>query len=136
MKKVFFKIKSWFVVTYYCVFLKKIKVLKNTIVTWYLTKKFSRNGKKIAQKYVVGQTYYNEIKNCYGIYRGNNKFFETKQILEPTYGIEFYDSKEVEYTDLQIGLFKDLWVRKNVNVRTDCGPELMNNPFLSTNFNG
>lgn len=109
--------------------LNKLKVIRDKVITWFITKHYTRKGKKIAKKYVIGKTYYNAIKNCYAIYRGNKRFYESRQVLEPTYGITFYDSRTVEYTDLQIGLFKDLWVPAEVQIVTDCGPELMNNPY-------
>ena len=107
----------------------KIKEFINKIINWCLVKYFTFKGKRISKQYQKGSTYYNAIKNCYAIYRGDNKFYESRQVLIPEIGTIFYDSRTVEYTNLQIGLFKDLWVPATAEIKTDCGPELINNPY-------
>lgn len=129
--ELFKNIRNWIVINYYCKFLKKVKKTTNNIITQLVTKHYTRKGKKIAKTYKVGSTYYNVMKKCYGIYRGNNTFYESK-VLE-TNGITFYDSRNVTYTDLQIGLF-ELWEEKYAKVETDCGTELMNNPYHPSNL--
>lgn len=76
-------------------------------------------GKRVAKKYIVGKTYYNRMKGCYGIYRGNNTFYETKYVTDKMYGVVFFDSKDIKYTDLQIGLFKNLWTLSDCNIITN-----------------
>lgn len=123
--ELFKNIRNWIVINYYA-FLKWYKETKNKIVNKLITKHFTNKGKRIAKTYQVGETYYNVMKKCYGIYRGNNTFYESKVLN--TNGITFYDSRNVTYTDLQIGLFQ-LWEKKYAKVETNCGPELYNNPY-------
>ena len=106
-------------------FLKKIK---NDVINKILIIYYTNKGKRIARKYVVGKTYYNIMKNCGAIYRGNNVFYETRQVIDEKYGVVFYDSRNVTYTNLQIGLF-NLWKQQDIEVQTEFGTELKNNPY-------
>ena len=106
-----------------------LKTIKNNVINWIIIKYYTFKGYKMSKNFIEGETYYNTLKKTYGIYRGNNTFYETQQCCDNMYGVVFYDSRNIKYTNLQIGLFK-LWVKTDgVKIETDCGPELLNNSY-------
>ena len=95
-----------------------LKTIKNNIINWVVIKYYTFKGYKISKKFIEGATYYNTLKKTYGIYRGNNTFYETRQCCDNMYGVVFYDSRDIKYTNFQIGLFK-LWEKvSNVEIET------------------
>lgn len=111
----------------------KIKEIVNKIINWSIVKYYTYKGKKISKTYVIGKTYYNNMKKCYGIYRGNNMFYEQKEVIDNKYGVQFYDTRNVTYTYLQIGLFK-LWEQKDIKIDTDSSDIIDGNKLLSEKY--
>lgn len=104
-----------------------LKKIKNGIINLFIIIYYTFKGWKMAKKFVIGKTYKNTLTNTYGIYRGNNTFYETKTCVVPEAGTIFYESRDKKYTNLQIGLFK-LWIRDdNVVVDTSNDGPTINN---------
>lgn len=91
-----------------------LKNFLNKTIYFVLKINYTIKGYIISKKLKEGKVYYNNYKQAYAIYKGNRTFFETKQIIESTYGVEFFDSRKQTYTYLQIGLFFKPEIIENV----------------------
>ena len=97
--------------------MKTFKQIKDIVLNWLIIRYFTIKGWRMSKKFIKGRTYKNTLANTYGIYRGNNTFYETKTCVVPEAGTIFYDSRDVKYANLQIGLF-ELWIPADVEVDT------------------
>lgn len=106
--------------------MKTLKGIKDSVLNWLIIRYYTFKGWRMSKKFIEGKTYKNTLANTYGIYRGNNTFYETKTCVVPEAGTIFYDSRDRKYTNLQIGLF-ELWIPADVEVDTSNDGPTINN---------
>lgn len=86
--------------------MKKIKyhIVKfvYSCIGFYRTLFFFKNG----HKYIGGIN-----RNAASIYRGNRTFYESFHVVEPTYGVCVFKTRNKTYKFWEIGLFK--WTESN-----------------------
>lgn len=86
----------------------------NKVLQWILIKFFTIKGWFKSKKLKKNSTYYGGVNKTYGIYMGNNTFYEQLSCTDNMYGVTYFSTKQVKYNYLQLGLFN--WKLTNINI--------------------